>query len=453
MQVYCISQVDNTRYSNLNGMKIISNQANQYGYHNEYYFTEPREVIVGYMHVYQVVWHNFTIATIACVPRDSKKNVRGCAIKMANAVLYTQSWYYLMNDLAGALGWTIHNLTRIDLCADFNYFWHGLHPQTLIRKYVKKNANGYIKIGTNKFACNGTRTEDTAIIDTLRFGSRQSGVSTYLYNKSKELSEKHDKPWIRKCWEEVHLNEDDVWRLEFSIGNSATELREIQTGMLHTLFHTDFELNDAVRVYFLAYASRYFQFKHIERMSDGITFQRRSRMRDVELFDPSVMPTMKPVSQSRARDTGRTEKILSNRLAQEYEFVMMTDDANKYQTAQSITNLRKHLDDLYTLKKQAARQELGAVQAVRKFSESYLRERLKLRYMTAKDYRVISDVAKTFASDENVKSIIEQIRANSSNIFLQTNLNNFNHDYKNFEDSTTEGESVPVKSNAEDRVI
>lgn len=450
LQVYCISAVDNTRYADLKGKMMTSTQANQYGNHNEYYFIEPREVIVGYQHIYQVVWKRFTIATIACVPRDAKKDSRGCAIKMANAVLYTQSWYYLLNDLAGAMGWRIHNLTRLDLCADFNHFWHGLQPQHFIKRYVMRNATGYIKMGTNKFTLNGERTEYSATFDTLRFGSRKSGVSAYLYNKSKELRDQHDKPWIRYTWEQAKLNPDKVWRLEFSINSSANELRDMETGLIHTLFHTDLELNESIKQYFLAYYQTYFQFKLIQPSKDGHGFIERRRMKTVDLFDPAAKTTLKPIHLNRSKDTGRIEKILSNRLANEYDYVMATDEPNKYQVAQSITDIRKHFDELYLLKKTAAKQEKQATDTLKHFSKAYIRERIRISYLRPQDYQMLSDVARSYAESKDVIDMLLAAKQDNNNPYLFNYLNRINYDYKNFQNSTNEREPIPKPSDRRD---
>jgi hypothetical protein len=58
--------------------------------------------------------------------------------------------------------------------------------------------------------------------DYLKFGSPTSNVSTYIYNKSKELREVKNKPYIIDTWKLNGMNNNvDVYRLEFSVKKMA----------------------------------------------------------------------------------------------------------------------------------------------------------------------------------------------------------------------------------------
>lgn len=392
LQVFCISQTINYNYSQLLKGTIISPYANRYGYHSEFSFIKPKEVIVGYEFVATVIWKDFTIATIAAIPRDKRKDERGCAVKLSNPVLYTSTWYDLLNDLTAALGWKIHNITRLDLAGDFNYFWHGLDPRTFIRTYLCRGKAGYIRTGSNKFSCNGERDMYRANIDTIRFGSRKSGVSVYLYNKSKELTDKKDKPWIRKLWESQKLHQDKVWRLEFSISNQGTDMKDLTSGLIHTLFTDDLNRENAIKNYFHAYAAKYFAFKHIEIPADGSKPKKKQNMKDVVLFNPAEEILVKPKSINRAKDTGRTEKMISNRLMEEYEYIMNTDRVDKYTIAKAIITLKNYSDDNYNLKRIAAQNEKAIEDLAKKFSTEYLRQRLKITFLTRKNAAYIKDL-------------------------------------------------------------
>lgn len=392
MQVYCISKVAERDYASLIGTKIVSPYANKNGYHNEYSFIKNKEMIVGYDFQATIVWKEFTVATIAAVPRDKKKDVRGCAIKMANPVLYTTTWYDLLDDIAKAMQWEIHNITRADIAGDFNYFWHGLDPRTFIRTYLHRGKAGYIRLGSNKFSCNGERDYFRANIDTIRFGSRQSGVSVYLYNKSKELKDKKDKPWIRRTWEKAQLRADSVWRLEFSVTNQGTEIKNMTNGFIHTLFHDDLSNEENIKKYFHAFAEKYFHFKHIEIAAPGTKQKKKSKLKDVVLFNPDEEIIFKPISISRARETGRTEKMLSNRLLDEYEYIMNTDRPDKYTLAKAIITLSDHLDDSYVIKRSAAANEKAIEDLAKKFSAEYLRQRLRITWITRRDAAYIKQL-------------------------------------------------------------
>lgn len=395
LQVYCTAKIYNRDYPSLYNQKVTSPEMNKFGYHNEYTLIKAKEVIVGYQWVASVVWKEFTIATIAAIPKDSRKDSRGCAIKISNQVLYTSTWYHLLNDLAITMQWEIHNLTRIDIAADFNYFWHGLHPQTFIRNYAQKGKNGYIRTNSNKFHTDAERDYYRVDISTIRWGSRKSGVSVYLYNKSKELKEKKDKPWIRHLWKLASLKESDVWRLEFSINNQGMNLRELSNGLIHTLFHDDLSEEQSIKSFFYSYQRKYFSFKHIEVAKNGTKQKKKCQLKDVVLFNPDEEVLFKPISINRSRDTGRIEKVVNNRLMQEYDYIMSTDDVDKYTIASAIVTMMNYNEERYNLKRDAAENERAIRDLAKNFSKEYLKQRLKLTWVMRRDARKIHDIVIT----------------------------------------------------------
>ena len=65
----------------------------------------------------------------------------------------------------------------------------------------------------------------------MKFGSPTSNISYYLYNKSKELREVKNKPWIIDTWALNNLNNDkDIWRLEFSIKKMKKDATNMDDG-------------------------------------------------------------------------------------------------------------------------------------------------------------------------------------------------------------------------------
>lgn len=392
LQVFCISKIPHFDYTSLMQGKVISPYTNKNGYHNEYTFVKAKEVIVGYEFTATAIYKDFTIATIAAIPKDKRKDSHGCAVKIANPVLYTSTWYDILNDLTAALNWNIHNITRLDIAGDFNYFWHGLDPRTFIRNYLCKGRTGYIRLSSNKFSCNGERDLYRANIDTLRFGSRKSGVSVYLYNKSKELKDKKDKPWIRKVWKSAGLHEDRVWRLEFSISNQGTNMKDLTTGLIHTMFHDDLNVENGIKNYFYAFVNTHFHFKKIEVAEKGDKQKKKERMEDVVLFNPKEEILYKPKSINRAKDTGRTEKMISNRLLEEYEYIMSTDRPDKYTIAKAIITLKNYSDDNYLLKRNAAANEKAIEDLAKNYSTEYLKHRLKVTWITRRDAAYIKDL-------------------------------------------------------------
>lgn len=395
MQVYCLDLIQGRDYESLKGGTIISNETNKYGYHTQFTLCAPHEYIVGYEWQQTVIYKNFTVATIAAVPRDKNKDKRGCAIKLANPVLYTQGWYDLLKDIASAMRWQVHNITRVDLAADFNYFLNGLYPETFIRKYIFKGGDGFVRVGGNKYTLNGEREIVRSNLNTIRWGSRQSGVSVYLYNKSLELEQKKDKPWIRYAWEKAGIADKTVWRVEFSISNQGCDMRDISNGLLHTLFIDDLNLQDAVRQYWCVFAKKYFHFKVVKR--GGAV--RKKDMQDAELLPMDEELRLKPTTPSRLKECGKTDKVLMNYLEKMQDFVMAGDDADKYGILESIHNVRTYMDLTMTYKKKSNEQEKAILDLAKQFSLDTLRQRLKLATKYAENRRLIDDISRTVVAE------------------------------------------------------
>lgn len=263
-------------------------------------------------------------------PRNSVIARDSVAVKVANRALYCSSWGWYLRDVMSVLGLKYVSLTRVDICADFQSFAGGLSPRLFIARYLADGAVSdgvqYIRRGSNLFHIMGhkrrTRVASdgcavdyttTASHEYLRFGTRRSGVSAYLYNKSLELMEGKSKPYIRKMWVDsgIILDPDlPVFRLEFSIQSKGMTVERRSTkGVLQRLGLRNLsvlqieDFSDPARladVYF-AYASKYWRFKTVTDVKYV------KDMPDVVLFDTDITPTMIPRDISRALDSGRAE--------------------------------------------------------------------------------------------------------------------------------------------------
>lgn len=273
------------------------------GNHRFYELIEPKEFTHGYLQHKSVVWRGLIVAHVSCQPRNEHVSRFRASLKMANATLYCGDWFFLLNDICAALYWTPEKITRCDLCADFNFFLGGLCPATFMRKYVCKNNASYIRVGSNDFAVYGSKTNTATSFNSIRWGSRQNGVSVYMYNKSKELAEKKNKPWIKNHWKNHDLSSTkDVWRVEISINSEGCGLKSISSGLLHTLFIEDIATPDMARRIFQTYASKYFRFK---RTSPNI--KHRKDLPDIPLLNLDEVLDLRPCTLSESSDSGRKE--------------------------------------------------------------------------------------------------------------------------------------------------
>lgn len=307
--------------------KRVSLNPDRWGNHREYKLVPSLYYIKGYEWQREVLYGNYTIATIACQPKDERYRQDGGAIKINNAVLYVADWYFILTDVLKTLGWEPLNITRVDLAADFNFFMNGLSPETFLRKYVTKVNASYLRMGSNKFCLYGIKDMRCTIYDSIRWGSRQSGVSVYMYNKSKELNEVKDKPWIREHWAKAQLSSTKpVWRVEISISSQGCGLKDMYNALVHNLFIDEFMTPELTRDMFKTYAAKYFAFVKTDPKA-----KRKRDLQPVELLDLQAECVMKPISLKECHDTGRMERIVSNKLQKLYNYVCERSYSDKYE--------------------------------------------------------------------------------------------------------------------------
>jgi hypothetical protein len=150
-------------------------------------------------------------AEIEALPRVSFIKGDIIRVKICNRYLYDERLFSNIKQLLFELQANFINFTRLDVCADFR--------ETTIcsdnnQQLLKHFANFELRIkGKRKIAIYADGSEYTGIT----IGSRLSGCGVTIYNKSRELREKSNKPWIVKLWESNGwADETDTYRLEFS---------------------------------------------------------------------------------------------------------------------------------------------------------------------------------------------------------------------------------------------
>lgn len=322
------------------GNRVLGPRAAANGRNPYYTIHDPEEFHSIYRSSFTIKLNGFPICHIHFRPKSSALDPHSCAVKVANRLLYSSTWSFHLFNVIDALGWEVKNLTRVDLACDFTHFANGQHPSEFIHHYLRDTNSAdtetYIRRGSNKFCAIGTKRmlnangtskigEETKIesivsaFDYLRFGTRQSGVSAYLYNKSAELREKHSKPWIRQSWIDAGLiketyeegeQEPDVYRCELSIQakgmnvqvKNSADSNFCDSDVVRRLQASDFATQLALEETWWAYQNRYFSFK----VCTGQKY--RKDMKELQLFEPEIVPTIKPCYLNRATDSGRAER-------------------------------------------------------------------------------------------------------------------------------------------------
>ena len=282
--------------------------------------------------LYSVKRNGLEVATIQYEPRPKSLNPKLLLLKLSNRVLYSDKYIYMLYDLISTFNLTYKGITRLDLCYDCNYFSSHKSPSKFIQDFVFKEVgkNGYIyRKGSSKFTCHGSKTSTSSSkITSIAFGSNNNKVRQYIYDKTIELEEVKDKPWIREYWELNGLVSDDkchVWRTEISIKSQGMDILNMSTGELFKLSPKYLEHYDKICDLFFFYADKYMKF---------FICRGQKRTRDyplLQLFEYSKdIITCKPYTVNLFHDTGRMEKICVNKLEQLQETYVDLAEQQRY---------------------------------------------------------------------------------------------------------------------------
>lgn len=155
-------------------------------------------------------------------------------LRLVNRYCYYDTAAWIMADFIEKHRYQIRRIFRLDLCIDFKRFDRGDKPVDVARRIA---SHVYTKIYQSNRTIHGRDYWDHSDDNSFSWGRHKSMVVTRYYNKSLELAQQKDKPWIRQAWFEagliddplapVILNDkgevvgDPVWRLEFQINSSA----------------------------------------------------------------------------------------------------------------------------------------------------------------------------------------------------------------------------------------
>lgn len=174
-------------------------------------------------------------------PKSAKgKQVHGvlefnaCHIRLTNRTCYFNNPVQILQLFLEQYGFHYQRISRIDICLDFEKFDYGDLPCDFVDRYMKHK---YSKINQAGLSAHGRDMWDGRRWNSLKWGEPKSMVSTKLYNKSMELEQVHDKPYIRQAWRASGLVDDEyyltklnetgetykpqIWRVEFSIKSST----------------------------------------------------------------------------------------------------------------------------------------------------------------------------------------------------------------------------------------
>lgn len=259
--------------------------------------------------VIEEIWYNSKRwATIVRKPFSKVLDPNLILIKFDNWFLYRTEVQRTVPKLLSELGLEFKAISRIDLCSDFVEFDNGMNPENFVRRFLADKILRYGKTSFSTFGSHSAKHEHRNRFETLRFGTVHSDVATYLYNKTKEMNDKINKPWIRALWDKHGMDTTkDVWRLEFSIKSSNKTMVNQETGEFMPMNSIDILKPEMQRLVYAIMINKYWKFYH----NDGQ--KKKSRMKEVKCF-AREFENYVLTDNEEERDSSRTDKIFIRKL-------------------------------------------------------------------------------------------------------------------------------------------
>jgi hypothetical protein len=256
---------------------------------------------------------NKKIAVFAFNPHSAALDKNLILIKINNWLLYQNYLIQYIEDLLEYYDIKFNNLTRVDICRDFQKLdYRNQLPKKFIKNFLHEK---YIKVRKSKgqvYFNNGENLD----FQYLKFGSGKSRICCYLYNKTKELNEIENKPYIREQWVKAGLNENllDVWRCEFRLQNFDFLLTDTETGEQISYNGNVCGLNSLDIInncenLFNALSNHYLEFKKVNENRDT----NKSRKTSFYLFNQDKKTLFNRVYNDNP-ESGRAEKIFIKKL-------------------------------------------------------------------------------------------------------------------------------------------
>jgi hypothetical protein len=259
------------------------------------------------------------IAVLAAEPRSVMcMNDDSGLIKITNKYLYQKNFSHFVRALFSDLSLKFINITRIDLAYDFLTF-HTMSCNSFLTMFqqeyfIKKQQSKVKMMGDTVSVDKGKKTGG---FSSIKFGLESSDVNYYLYNKTLELSQVKDKPWIRDHWISNGWDKiTDVWRLEFSLHPDQKGIAVVdENGELKTVHHfKNLEMLDNIDDIYRHCFDKHFQFVHAEMTKKG-NWKKQSRCEPVVLFDFIPFSSCK-IDLSVKKDSSRAVKIFAKKQMQ-----------------------------------------------------------------------------------------------------------------------------------------
>lgn len=248
-------------------------------------------------------------AIIQRIPHSSIISSDGAIIQLCNRELYRPHYAAEFILFLSAHKFTYKSISRLDVCFDSNILRNRLRHSNFIKKImnglVLKNNQNKVQWNFSSIANVGKPME----CNSCSFGSKSSAVSTKMYNKTLEMKEQKNKPYIQENWVCNGLNvNEDVWRIEISIKSDASTTIRTESGEIFRLSADSLKMQQNVEDIFFSYASKYFSFKTNTGRAN------KTRMPEFLIFPDERITTLHPVRITDCKDSGRSDRIFLKKL-------------------------------------------------------------------------------------------------------------------------------------------
>lgn len=241
-----------------------------------------------------------------------------CHLRLTNFACYAPDPIGNLRKFMTTHGYALVRIFRIDIALDFTTFDMGDLPERFVRRYLEGK---YSKVNQGHISAHGDDTWQARRFNSLSWGAPKSMISTKMYNKSLELQQTKDKPYIRYCWFLAGLIDNpmtgekkqadgtittpSVWRVEFSIKSSAKKWFVIENNNLHKrtnvyMPHT-LDMYDTREKLLTMFSSLSLYYFHFKKFDEG---KRKDRCQDKVLFKFTPQDTiLRPDRQASNRPT------------------------------------------------------------------------------------------------------------------------------------------------------
>lgn len=261
---------------------------------------------------------------------------RACHIRLSNRACYLPDPIGFLIAFLRAHSITYVSTKRMDICLDFNHFDCGDLPERFLMKYSQ---NKYAKVHQTRLHPHGNDEWQCKRYNSIKWGSPTSMITTKLYDKSLELKQVADKPWIRDAWTAAGLNvHTPVWRCEFSISADLKNIVRESDGTLLDIEIMQFRTRPQILNLFFMLADRYLDFRYVEKTPNG-KFKRKDRCKRKVLFRvPDDCECFKPVNLDPRVPSTRPLETFIKRLKE-----IMLDESNPARIRLDAMDLIEHV--------------------------------------------------------------------------------------------------------------